>query len=129
LIYRVGINPLGLDWRRFLIAVDEEGHVIGSGQIKPHGDGTRELASVAVQPEWQGQGIGREIIERLLAVNPLPLYLTCRARMAPYYEKFGFRVLEVEEMPLYFRRIYRTASLISRLARRAGEMRVMAKNA
>ncbi len=129
LIYRVGINPFSLDWRRFLVAVDEEDRLIGSGQIKPHGDGTRELASIAVQPEWQGHGIGREIIERLLAENPLPLYLTCRARMAPYYEKFGFRVLRIEEMPPYFRRIYRAASFFSWLVGRTGEMRVMVKTA
>ncbi len=129
LIYRVEINPFGLDWRRFLVAVDEEDRVIGSGQIKPHGDGTRELASIAVQPEWQGQGIGREIIERLLAENPLPLYLTCRPRMVSYYERFGFRMLPPEEMPLYFRRIYRAASVFNWLARGAGEMRVMVKTA
>ncbi len=129
LIYRVGINPFSLDWRRFLVAVDEEDRLIGSGQIKPHGDGTRELASIAVQPAWQGQGIGREIIERLMAENALPLYLTCRARMSPYYEKFGFRVLRVEEMPPYFRRLYRAASFLNRLARRAGELRVMGKMA
>jgi predicted N-acetyltransferase YhbS len=129
LIWRVGINPFGLNWRRFLVAVDGEDRVIGSGQIKPHGDGPRELASIAVQPEWQGQGIGREIIERLLSENPLPLYLTCRPRMAPYYERFGFRVLSPEEMPSYFRRIYQVVSFFSRLAPGAGEMRVMVKTA
>ncbi len=129
LIYRVGINPFGLDWRRFLVAVDEDDQVIGSGQIKPHGDGTREMASIAIQPEWQGRGMGREIIERLLAENRLPLYLTCRSRMVPYYERFGFRVLRVEEMPPYFRRIYRLATFFSRLIHRAGEMRVMVKTA
>ena len=50
LIRAVHINPLGLDWRRFVVAVDEEGAVIGCGQVKPHGDGTRELASIAVAP-------------------------------------------------------------------------------
>ena len=48
--------------------------VIGCGQIKPHGDGTRELASIAVVPEHQRQGIGTEIIARLIEGQPLPLY-------------------------------------------------------
>jgi len=127
LIWRVRINQLGMDWRRFLVAVDEANQVIGTGQIKPHGDGTREMASIAVQPGWQGHGIGTAIIERLLAENAPPLYLTCQARMEAYYLKFGFRTLGAEEMPPYFRRIFRLASLLNRMWPRLGEMRVMVK--
>jgi N-acetylglutamate synthase-like GNAT family acetyltransferase len=54
LIRQVGINPLGLDWRRFLIAVDAGGQLVGCGQVKPHADGSLELASIAVQPAWRG---------------------------------------------------------------------------
>jgi N-acetylglutamate synthase-like GNAT family acetyltransferase len=129
LIWRVRINPMDLDWRRFLVAVNEKDQVIGTGQIKPHGDGTREMASIAVQPERQGQGIGQAIIARLLAENELPLYLTCQARMEAYYWKFGFRALRAEEMPPYFRQIYRLASFLSRTWPRIGKMRVMVKTA
>jgi N-acetylglutamate synthase-like GNAT family acetyltransferase len=129
LIWQVGINPMSLDWRRFLVAVDQEDRVIGTGQVKPHGDGTRELASIAVQPEQQGQGIGKAIIERLLAENALPLYLTCQARMEPYYVQFGFGALQAREMPPYFRRLYRVASLLNRVWPGMGKMRVMCKTA
>ncbi len=128
LIHRVGINPLSLDWQRFLVAVDENDRVIGTGQIKPHGDGSRELASIAVQPERQGQGIGKAIIARLLVENALPLYLTCRAPMEPYYLQFGFHTLQAEEMPRYFRRIYRAASFLNQFWPGIGNMRVMGKN-
>jgi N-acetylglutamate synthase-like GNAT family acetyltransferase len=128
LIYRVGINPMGLDWWRFLIAVDEQGHLIGTGQIKPHGDGTRELASIAVQPEYQKQGIGRVIIERLLVDNPLPLYLTCASHNMPYYLKFGFRVLEDAELPPYFRRLRWIVRLLKTVFRIREEMLVMVKD-
>ncbi len=37
LINLVGINPTGLDWKRFIVAVNDGGQVIGCGQIKPHG--------------------------------------------------------------------------------------------
>jgi N-acetylglutamate synthase-like GNAT family acetyltransferase len=127
LIWRVGINPTRLNWQRFLVAVDDGGQLLGCGQIKPHGDGTREMASIAVQPEWQGQGIGRAVIERLLAENELPLYLTCRAVMEPYYQKFGFQTLQPAAMPPYFHQIYRAAALLGKLAPRLGKMRVMAK--
>ncbi len=128
LIWRVRINPMSLDWRRFLVAVDETGRVIGTGQVKPHGDGTRELASIAVQPERQGQGIGKAIIERLLAENAPPLYLTCEAQIEPYYLRFGFRALHAAELPPYFRRIYRLATFLNRVWPGMGEMRVMLKS-
>lgn len=107
LIRSVGINPLGLDWRRFLVAADEDGVVIGCGQIKPHADGSYELASIAVRPGWRRRGVAREIIHNLIASHPDSLYLTCRARLGKFYEKFGFQEIDQGEMPPYFRRAYR----------------------
>ena len=120
---------MGLDWQRFLVAVDEQGRLVGCGQVKPHGDGTREMASIAVQPEWQGRGVGRMVIERILAEHPLPLYLTCRSTMGPYYQKFGFRALPLEEMPPYLHRLYRLASFFTSLSRRRSKLLVMVKTA
>lgn len=105
LIHEVGINPTGLDWKRFLVAMDASGRVIGCGQIKPHGQDILELASIAVKPEYRGQGIARSIIERLLAENPRPLYLMCIEHNGPMYEKFGFQRIELADMPKYFRRM------------------------
>jgi N-acetylglutamate synthase-like GNAT family acetyltransferase len=127
LIYRVKINPIGLDWQRFLVAVDEHDQVIGCGQIKPHGGGTREIASIAVMPEHQGQGIGKEMIRRLMENEPLPLYLTCRSVMGPYYQKFGFVKIPPHELKGYFRRIWGLARVVSRLFPGAGHMWVMVK--
>ncbi|NOH03455.1 MAG: GNAT family N-acetyltransferase [Chloroflexi bacterium] len=67
LINLVGINPTGLGWRRFLVAVKPLGEVIACGQVKPHGADILELASIAVHPDHRGRGIAREIIARLLA--------------------------------------------------------------
>lgn len=105
LINEVGINPMGLDWKRFLVAVDDSGKVIGCGQIKPHGKDILELASIAVIPEYRGRGIARDIIEILLAQNPPPLYLMCAEHNGPMYEKFGFRSIDYDEMPKYFSRV------------------------
>ena len=97
LIHEVEINPTGLDWKRFIVAVDGSGRVIGCGQIKPHGGGILELASIAVPLSYRGQGIARKIIEILLAENPRPLYLMCIEHNGPMYEKFGFRAIELDE--------------------------------
>ena len=114
LIRQARINPMGLAWQRFLVAVDEQDRLIGCGKVKPLRDGTRELASIAVVPEWRGQGIASTIILRLLAENPGRLYLTCRASMGTYYERFGFRKVVKEELTPYFRRIQRLVGFFMR---------------
>jgi N-acetylglutamate synthase-like GNAT family acetyltransferase len=111
-----GINPLGLHWSRFLVA-EYRSRIVGTGQIKPHGDGSRELASIAVVPEWQGQGIATEIIHALLAREPGTLYLVCRPELGELYARFGFRPASGAGLPNYFRRLQRLVELLGRLAR------------
>jgi len=121
LIRLVGINPMNLDWRRFIVAqAQDDGQVVGCGQVKPHRDGSRELASIAVRPEWRERGIATTIIENLLNDSPGELYLTCRAGMGPFYEKFGFRSIQADEMPAYFRRLTRLVGVLGKM-RLAGE--------
>ncbi len=105
LINLVGINPTGLDWKRFIVAVNENGQVISCGQLKPHGEDVLELASIGTLPEYRGKGLARLVIESLLQKSPRPLYLMCISHNGPMYEKFGFHTIEEKEMPKYFRRI------------------------
>ncbi len=96
---------MNLHWPNFLIA-EEDGATIGIGQVKPHNDSTRELASMVVVPGRRGQGIGGAIIERLIADHPgQVLHLTCRQQLGGYYERFGFRALGKEDYSPYFRRL------------------------
>jgi N-acetylglutamate synthase-like GNAT family acetyltransferase len=125
LIYQVGINPTGLDWKRFVVAVNDRDEMIGCGQLKPHGQDILELASIAVYPEHQGQGIARAIIEHLLKDSPRPLYLMCQSSLGPLYEKFGFRAISYYEMPRYFQRISKLAGVVTTLARRAEHLLIM----
>ena len=115
LIYQVGINPTGLHWPRFVVAIDESGRVIGCGQVKPHGDGSQELASIAVLPEWRKRRVASTIIEYLLETHPRPLYLTCRASLEAFYERFGFETITASGMPPYFRRIALVARWLKRM--------------
>lgn len=126
LIRAVNINPMGLNWRRFLVAVDEEGAVIGCGQVKPHGDGSRELASIAVAPGWRRQGVARAIIQRLQGEHEPPLWLTCVSTLIPFYTPFGFdEVVETAVMPPYFRRVRRLFNLFARFSAQTGYLAVM----
>jgi N-acetylglutamate synthase-like GNAT family acetyltransferase len=78
LIRAARINPTGLDWRRFTVAVEGTRRLIGCGQIKPHPDGSRELASLAVEETWRGQGVASALIKHLQEIFGPPLWLTCR---------------------------------------------------
>ena len=125
LIHLVGINPMGLDWKRFVVAVNERDEMLGCCQLKPHGQEVLELASIAVYPEKQGRGIARAIIEYLLKDSPRPLYLMCQSSLGAFYEKFGFRAISYEEMPRYFQRITRVVGLATTLARREERLLIM----
>jgi N-acetylglutamate synthase-like GNAT family acetyltransferase len=128
LIRAVQINPMGLHWRRFVVADSALGGIMGCGQVKPHGDGVKELASIAVREQYRGQGIARAIIEHLLGQNPGTLYLMCRSPLGPFYEKFGFREIRQKEMPSYFRRMARLAWAMMSLSRSGEYLMVMERD-
>ena len=129
LIRTVNINPMGLKWHRFIVAVAENGRLIGCGQIKPHRDGSRELASIAVQKAWRRQGVAGHIIQQLLAEEPPPVWLTCMDKLVPFYELFGF--VEVvagdgRSLPFYFRLATTFFKPIQRIMGLPGYLAVMA---
>jgi len=114
LIREVHLPRMNLQWANFVVA-EEDHEVVGMGQVKSHGDGSRELASIAVVPARQDQGIGGAIIQALLSREPgVVLHLSCRRELEGYYERFGFKRLEPAAYPPYFRR---TTLLISRITR------------
>lgn len=125
LVHEAQINPMGLDWHHFIVAETPDGQFAGCGQLKPHSDGTLELASIAVIPPQRGKGIARAIIQKLMDEAPRPLYLTCRSQLGPFYEKFGFRGISGSELPKYFQRISRLAKVINSLHLVQDKMLVM----
>ncbi|MCA9969475.1 MAG: GNAT family N-acetyltransferase [Anaerolineales bacterium] len=128
LIRSVRINPLGLDWRRFVVAVGVNGRVVGCGQVKPHGDGSRELASIAVAPGYRRQGVARAIITELLGRHAPPLWLTCMSPLVPFYAQFGFREVHApDNMPPYFRRVVRLMRLFTAFSSRQAYLAVMVR--
>ena len=125
LIRAVRINPTGLDWQRFVVAETNDGLLVGCGQVKPHRDGTLELASIAVEQDFRHQGVARALIADLLRHYPRPLYLMCRSGLGSFYERFGFQVVPPEQMPPYFRRIQNLAGVFGILRPDGGSLLVM----
>jgi len=122
------LNPLDLDWRHFTVAENVAGEVVAIGQIKTHRDGSTELASIVVRPDYRGQGLARAVIERLMAYHSSDLYLMCASRLGPLYEKFGFRAIEAPEMPRYFRRINKLAGLADWLRQGGDTLLIMKRD-
>lgn len=125
LIHLVGINPTGLDWKRFIVAVNDGGQVIACGQVKPHGADIQEMASIAVSPAYRGQGIARKIIEELLSKTSRPVYLMCMGHNGPMYEKFEFKSVPYEQMPRYFQRIQKVFAIADVFRKTGEELLVM----
>lgn len=99
IIAEAQLNPRDLDWRRFLVA-DDAGSLVACAQVRVHEGGSRELASVAVVPERQGEGLGRTISEAAIAGEPVrPLYLYTGSSAAAWWRRFAFREIEDEEIP------------------------------
>ena len=125
LVRQARLNPTGLNWRHFWVAVTPKNQVVGCVQIKPHRDGSQELASLVVAEPYRGQGIARVLVENLLQEHAGPLYLMCRSELGPFYMRFGFHSLTVDEMPTYFRRISRLAGLAEWMQKEGSHLLIM----
>jgi N-acetylglutamate synthase-like GNAT family acetyltransferase len=124
LVLAAGINPTGLRWRRFVVA-EAGGRVVGTAQLKPHRDGTLELASVAVAPPRQGEGVAGALVRALLRRARPPIYLTCASDLAGFYPRFGFRRLARAEMPRDLGRLHRLVNWALGAGRRGERLLVM----
>ena len=77
-----------------VIAVDEmSGRVVGYITAITDGVLAAYIPHLEVLPEWQDQGIGSELVRRMLArLGDLYMIdLLCDPELQPYYERFGFR--------------------------------------
>ena len=113
-IRQAKLNPRNLHWEHFLVA-EENGQVVGIRQVKVHLQGTQEVASGFVLPEYRRQGISARLMNEILIREKNTLYLMCRDKRAPYYEQFGFRQVNANELPSDFRKEYRLGRMITTL--------------
>jgi len=89
----------------FILAAQENGQTIGMGRLVGDGFNIWYVQDVIVLPPYQGKGIGKEIMMRLIAFaeqNSLPgtsitIGLMSAKGKEPFYEKCGFRVRPNEQ--------------------------------
>ena len=108
------LNPRNLHWQNFLVAEEQE-NIVGIRQVKVHAGGTREVASGFVLPAYRRQGISAQLMNALLARETGPLYTIVDEKRSPYYEQFGFRRVDVSELPSDFRKEYRIGQIVTTL--------------
>ena len=129
LVRAAQINPADIKWRHFTVAVDDDtGEIVSIGQIKKHGDGSEELASIATVPAYQRRGLAHQVIERLIAGHTGRLFLTCLNTMSPFYEQFGFRVIDKPEMTPYYRRLVKIVNAYEVLSSSGRALNVMLRD-
>lgn len=97
-IKQAGLDPTALDWRRFHLAVDADGRMVGCCQVRRYGD-VRELGSLYVSEHCRGRGIGAALVRVCLAEQTPPVHLECVEARQPYYEQFGFRRIPTQQAP------------------------------
>ncbi|MCU7844935.1 MAG: GNAT family N-acetyltransferase [Candidatus Thiodiazotropha sp. (ex Monitilora ramsayi)] len=88
--------PLEMEWddddlmAYHLLAIDSEQHPIGTARLLGNG----QIGRMAVLPEWRGRGVGRALLEGLLARAEASgikkLFLHAQTSAEPFYAKAGF---------------------------------------
>ena len=86
------------DISQFVVAKNE-GKIIGCVRIKVFIDRSLELASLAVLPEYQGQGVGSELIRKILLSKPArPIFLLTSSGNEKFYKRFGFNIINSDNL-------------------------------
>ncbi len=78
---------------RFRVFAMEGGAPVGAGRVLADGCDCAYLCDIAVLPSHQGEGLGKEIVARLLhlAASHRKIILYAVPGKEPFYEAFGFR--------------------------------------
>lgn len=103
LVHGERLNPHGLEWRNFVVAVDA-GRIVGVGQVRPHGRDAGEVGSLVVVPDHRGQGLAGRLVARLVAEERRDLFVVTRREAASHYSRWGFECV----------RPWRAASTVAR---------------
>lgn len=94
------------DINKFYVAKNEE-EIIGCVRIKVFDGGCLELASLAVQPNYQNQGVGSKLVTTLLQAEiSRPIFLLTSLDKESFYKKFDFAVVEPLNLPDEFKKEY-----------------------
>lgn len=86
---------------REFIVVEQQGQIVGCGALHFYGTHLIEIRSIAVLPEFQGRGVGRLLIDALLAeAGRHAVACVCLfTRIPDFFARFGFEVALRSDLP------------------------------
>ena len=78
---------------RFTVFLYEDGRIVGVGRALADGVDCSYICDVALLPGYQGRGLGKQIVSRLveLSAGHRKIILYAVPGKEPFYAKFGFR--------------------------------------
>jgi N-acetylglutamate synthase-like GNAT family acetyltransferase len=85
------MNPTGLDWRNFVVAVRPDRRVVGCVQLRPAGKGAVELGSLVVDAAERGKGLAARLVTAVLTRTEARVLVVTAAGRAHHYAPWGFR--------------------------------------
>lgn len=96
-----GLSTIGVDehWRTFVVA-REGANVVGCGGAEAY-QFAALIRSIAVAPDYRGQGLGRRIVRQLLdrlASRGLREFYLLTTDAEEYFRKRGFRTIDRDEV-------------------------------
>jgi len=88
-----------LDGKAFLVAaVSGRGQVIGTARLQSVGNGVAQVRYMAIDPNWQGKGVGKALIKRLESqafnTGNTEIILQARENAVPFYRASGYVIAE-----------------------------------
>ena len=88
--------------RDFVVAAAPDGSLLGAGALHIYSPTMAEIRSLAVNPETQGRGVGRRIVDSLvLEAEDLGLHALFAFTYATgFFERLGFHEVSRNELPL-----------------------------
>lgn len=94
-------RDLERDIDRYTVAVDGD-TVIGTGALKPYSPRLAEVIAIAVSPLYQGQGVGRLIVERVIRRAARLGFgeVFALTRQPRFFHRLGFLLAEKSRFPL-----------------------------
>lgn len=93
------MNPTGLDWRNFVVALAADGRIAGCVQLRPSGPGVVELGSLVVARSERGHGLAARLVGTILARTDARVLVVTAARHAGHYARWGFRPVPALRAP------------------------------
>jgi amino-acid N-acetyltransferase len=114
LVHSERLNPHGLDWSNFVVAVDGQA-LVGAAQIRRHKDGSRELGSLVVDRSYRRRGLASRLIDTLLATEAGRVLVITGKMRAAYFTRWGFRPTTSWRAPTSIRTNYYLGYMIGGL--------------